>query len=153
MVEIKEITPKNFWEVIDLKVKADQQTFVAANSVSIAQSKVQPECIPLAIYNDNILVGFLMYCIDKSLYKDNEYWIYRLMIDEKYQGKGYGKKAMEIIIDKIKEDKTKNKIKTSFEPENEIAKKLYLKLGFEPTGEMTGEIGDDDREEIVVLNY
>ena len=153
MVELKEITLANIWDVVDLKVNDNQKKFVADNAVSIAQSKVQPECIPLAIYGDNILVGFLMYCIDRSIYKDNEYWIYRLMIDEKYQGKGYRKKAMEIIIDKIKEDKTHNRIMTSFEPENIIAKKLYQKLGFELTGEMTGEIDDNDREEIMELKY
>ena len=150
MVTLKEITTENFWEVISLKVRDDQKNFVASNAVSIAQSKVMPECIPLAIYNDDALVGFLMYCIDRE---DNNYWIYRLMIDTKFQSKGFGKKAMEIIIAKIKEDKSKNKIVTSAEPENSVAKKLYKKLGFKLTRELTGDPGDDDREEIMELEY
>ena len=150
MVELKDITLENFWEVIGLRVRDDQSTFVASNAVSIAQSKVMPECIPQAIYNDSVLVGFLMYCIDRI---DNNYWVYRLMIDERYQGKGYGKEAMEIIIEKIKKDKSKTRILTSAEPENIIAKELYKKLGFKLTGELTGDENDDDREEIMELLY
>jgi diamine N-acetyltransferase len=144
MICLKDITLENFWKVIELKVKNDQKGFVASNAVSIAQSKVQPECIPLAIYSDDILVGFLMYCIDRN---DNNYWFYRVMIDESFQGKGYARKAMEIIINKIKDDKTHNIIRISAVPENVIAKELYIKLGFKITGEM------DDDEEIMELKY
>jgi diamine N-acetyltransferase len=144
LIELKEITLDNFWKVIELKVKDSQKKFVANNAVSIAQSKIQPECIPLAIYSDDILVGFLMYCIDRT---DNNYWFYRVMIDENFQGKGYAKKAMEIIINKIKEDKTHNKIRISAVPENITAKELYKKFGFKLTGEM------DDDEEIMELKY
>ncbi len=127
MITLREVNKDNFFEVIRLKVKENQKDFVATNIFSIAQSKVQPECIPYAIYNDEIAVGFLMYCIDVD---DNNYWIYRLMIDEKYQGRGFGYKAMEIIMNKIKEDKNHNVIFISFEPENHGARLLYEKLGF-----------------------
>lgn len=127
MIYLREINKDNFFDVIRLKVSEEQKNFVASNVFSIAQSKVQTECIPHAIYNDTYAVGFLMYCIDCD---DNNYWIYRLMIDEKYQSNGYGKKAMEIIIERIKEDKSRNVIYISFEPENESARLLYEKLGF-----------------------
>ena len=89
MVSLKEVNVDNFWDVIELKVDEKQTDFVLDNSISIAQSKVQSECIPMAIYNEETIVGFLMYCIDRD---DGNYWIYRFMIDKKHQRKGYGKK-------------------------------------------------------------
>lgn len=138
MVELKEINRENFFEVIKLSVAEEQKEFVASNIFSIAQAKAFPECICLAIYADEDLVGFIMYCIDID---DNEYWIYRLMIDAKYQSKGYGKAAMKKLIALIKEDKQHQVIYISFEPENKNAQCLYENLGFVADGRVIkGEI-------------
>lgn len=138
MIKLIEIDSENFWDVVKLKVTKEQEEFVASNTFSIAQSKVQPECIPLAVYDDELLVGFMMYCMDTE---DNEYWIFRVMVDAKYQSKGYGRKAMNALIDKLKEDKEHHMVYISFEPHNEWAKALYESLGFRPDGrELNGEI-------------
>ena len=104
-VTLKEIDGENFDEVISLRV----EKYCASNLYSLAEAKIYSHAIPLAIYNNDIPVGFLMYGIEPR--DNNEYWIDRLMIDEKYQKNGYGKKALEIIIEKIKQDKTHNKMK------------------------------------------
>ncbi len=138
MVSLKEIDRHNFFDVIDLKVAEEQKSFVATNLFSLAQAKAFPECNCLAIYHEEKLVGFTMYCID---FDDKEYWIYRLMIDAKYQSQGYGKAAMEKLIELIKEDKDHQVIYLSFEPENDRAKEMYEKLGFEADGRVIdGEI-------------
>lgn len=138
MIEFIEIDRHNFFDVIDLKVADEQKSFVASNVFSLAQAKAYPECVCLAIYCDDVLVGFTMYCMD---FDDKEYWIYRLMIDEKFQGKGYGKAAMEELIDRIKQDRAHHVIYLSFEPENERAKRLYEKLGFVADGRVIdGEV-------------
>ena len=140
-ITLKEIDSNNFHEIISLKV----EKYCASNLYSIAQAKVIPSEIPLAIYNDDIPVGFIMYGNEPK--DNNEYWIDRLMIDEKYQKNGFGKKAMEIIIDKIKQDKTHNKIKLSTNPENIIGRRFYSKLGFKETGKMHGD------EVLMILEY
>ncbi|MGD6842606.1 GNAT family N-acetyltransferase [Bacillus infantis] len=138
MIHLKEVDRHNFFDVIDLKVGEEQKSFVATNLFSLAQAKAYPECQCLAIYHEEELVGFTMYCMD---FDDKEYWIYRLMIDAKYQSKGYGKAAMEKLIEQIKEDKDHQVIYLSFEPENDRAKELYEKLGFEADGRVIdGEI-------------
>ena len=138
MLKLIDIDSENFWEIIKLKVTKQQEEFVASNTFSIAQSKVQPECIPMAIYNDETPIDFLMYCMDSI---DKEYWIYRIMIDIKYQSSGYGRKAMELLINRIKEDKEHHVIYISFEPENEWTKTLYESIGFIPDGRIVeGEI-------------
>ncbi|MBQ4898808.1 GNAT family N-acetyltransferase [Paenibacillus sp. Marseille-P2973] len=138
MIQLKEIDRNNFFDVIKLSVAEEQKDFVATNLFSLAQAKAFPECICLAIYDDDVLVGFTMYCIDED---DHEYWIYRLMIDAKHQSKGYGRAAMELLIDRIKEDEQHRVIHISFEPNNVQAKHLYEKLGFEADGRVIdGEV-------------
>ena len=138
MVTLREVDRKNYLEVIKLAVSEEQKEYIASNVFSLAQAKVQPECVPLAIYSDNDLVGFVMYCMDVD---DNEYWIYRVMIDTRHQNRGYGRAALLNVIDIIQADKKYNKIYLSFEPENTVAKKLYEKLGFIPDGRIIhGEI-------------
>ena len=135
MISLKEITRENFWESIELSVAKEQTDFVTSNAVSIAQAKVQPECIPLAVYDDETMVGFVMYCIDED---DGEYWIYRMMIDEKYQSKGYGKQALGKLLEIIKKDKTRNKIYLGVHRESVSAVKLYENFGFRFNGQVFG---------------
>lgn len=143
MIALKEITPENFWDIIELKVHPQQQEWVLPNAVSIAQAKVQPECIPLAIYSDDQPVGFVMYCLDRD---DGEYWIYRLMIDARFQGKGYGRRAMEQVVASIRRDGSTRKIYLGVHSDGHAAIRLYESLGFVFNGQVFGG------ERIMVLN-
>ena len=140
MLSLVEIDRHNYLSILDLSVSEEQRSFVASNTYSLAQAFVQPECVPLALYAENKPVGFAMYCIDES---DREYWIYRLMIDQRHQGRGYGRAAMLLLIDRIRSemDEQRHRIFISFEPENEVAKSLYESLGSVPDGRVEyGEI-------------
>ena len=140
MLRLVEIDRYNYLSVLDLSVSPEQRDFVATNQYSLAQAFVQPECVPLALYAENKPVGFAMYSLDED---DHQYWIYRLMIDQRYQGVGYGREAMGLLIDRIRglSDEDHNRIYISFEPENEIAKSLYESLGFVPDGRVLyGEV-------------
>ncbi len=144
MVIFKEITKENFWDCIELSVAEEQVSFVTSNAVSIAQSKVQEECIPLAVYSDDLMIGFVMYCIDTD---DGEYWIYRMMIDKKYQSKGYGRKTLEKLLEIIKQDKNHNTIFLGVHKESAYAVKLYKSFGFDFNGQVFGN------EHIMRLDY
>lgn len=144
MISFKKITKENFWDCIELSVTQEQIDFVTSNAVSIAQSKVQPECIPLAVYDDGIMIGFIMYCIDED---DGEYWIYRMMIDKNFQSRGYGNKTLEKLLEIIRQDKTHNKVYLGVHKESIYAVKLYKGFGFYFTGQVFGN------EYIMVLDY
>jgi diamine N-acetyltransferase len=144
MIELKEITIENFWDIMDLHVKPEQTDLVVSNAVSVAQSKIQPECVPLAAYKGDTPVGFVMYCIDRD---DKEYWVYRLMIDERFQRKGYGREVMDLVISKIREDLSRHRIYLGVDPHGKESVKLYESLGFVFTGQVFG------KEHIMVLDY
>ena len=67
--------------------------------------------------------------------------IWRFMIDERFQGRGLGRKAMEAVLDYIRTYPCgkADYCWLSYEPENEAAKSLYSKFGFAENGEMDGE--------------
>ena len=135
-VSLREITPENFKECVELKVADAQKTFVAPNVMSIAQSKILfPHANTMAVYAGDEIVGFVMYGLDTD---DNQYCLGRLMIDEKHQGKGYGRAATLEVIKELKKIEDCKEIYLSFAPENENAEKLYKSIGFERTGELNG---------------
>jgi diamine N-acetyltransferase len=135
-VTLRDIDRYNFFECIMLKSQDSKgyplfEEYVASNAFSIAQSKVEPEWMTKAIYNEeNQMIGFAMYGLSPML---NVYFITRLMIDYRYQGKGYGRLAMMEIIHELKEISS-GEIYTSFVPSNGRAKALYMSLGFSDTG-------------------
>ncbi len=143
-IELRPITKDNFGSIINLEVSQDQVNFVASNLYSIAESKVYPECIPLAIYANGTPVGFLMYAFD---HKDASYWICRLMVDRYFQGKGYGRQAMQQILVEIKKRPNIDFVKLSINPYNQAAEKLYSDLGFVKTGETV------EGEEVMCLHF
>ncbi len=73
--------------------------------------------------------------------KDREVDIWRFMIAEEHQGKGYGRKAMEYALNMIRESNKFDCAIVDYVPENVVAKHLYENLGFKETGEIEeGEI-------------
>lgn len=132
-LKFKEITKDNWEECINLKVSKEQEKFVASNSYSLIQSHYGIGLYPLAIYDDNTMVGFLMYEKDDIA---NDLGMCRLMIDIKYQNKGYGKATVLKLLNLIKEKYGSTPFYTSFEPDNTVAKKLYESLGFRDTGKL-----------------
>ena len=96
MVSLKEITRDNIDEVLALKVDESQKSFVSTNADSLAQAYVYSEtAFPFAVYNDDILVGFIM----MGYYEVKSYYtLWKFMIDSRYQNKGYGRKALELGI-------------------------------------------------------
>jgi diamine N-acetyltransferase len=132
-VVLKPVTSDNFVQCIKLKVAPEQENFVASNLYSIAQSKVEPECVPLAIYHHDTLVGFAMYALDQD---EGKYWIFRLMIDAAHQGKGYGRAAMEALIDRMRHVSGCDESAISYELTNDAARRLYASVGFAETGEV-----------------
>ncbi len=143
IVHLREINQDNWKQAIRIDVAPEQKRFVASNLYSIAEAIFNPTFVPLAIYNETeTMVGFLMHGTNPD---NDELWILRLMMDQQYQGRGYGRAAMEEIIRQLKAKPDCQEIFTSYEPDNDVAAKLYRSLGFEDTGRV------EDGELVVCL--
>ena len=160
MIRLEKICSKNIWDILRLHVSASQTSYVASNEISIIEAYLAQNenghAFPFGIFDDETPVGFCMvgFGVDDSwtdapaIAKDN-YNIWRLMIDEKFQGRGYGKHAMRLILDFIKTNPcgSAKKCWLSYEPDNKVAKSLYASFGFQETEEWDGN------EIIAVLNF
>ena len=141
MPEIRPVTMQNWEELIDLKVRTDQKNFVASNLYSIAESQFGVEfeghwdLTSYGIYDGQTPVGFLMYGCNFE-HPTKQAFIIRLMVDERFQGKGYGRFGMDKMLEIFRADQRITAVAISYEPENEVAKKLYANLGFVETGIM-----------------
>ena len=141
MPEIRAVTIENWEALIDLKVCDDQKNFVASNLYSIAQAQFGDEyeghwdLHSFGIYAGDAPVGFLMYGLNYEHPKQQAF-IQRLMVDEKFQSKGFGRFGMEKMLEIFRADERIREVGISYEPENEGARKLYASLGFIETGEI-----------------
>ena len=138
-VTLREVTKENLWDIFALEVAPEQRHFVAPNEMSIAQAYFDRETAWFrAIYADETPVGFLMLSDDANVQK---YFIWRLMIDAKYQKLGFAKKAMELLFDYVRTRPGAKEIEVSYRPGEEGPQGFYEKLGFVPTGDMLeGEV-------------
>ena len=98
-VTLREITKETVREILDLKVAPAQDNLVAPNAVSIAEAYFEEKSWFRAIYANETPVGFVMTAEDHDR---PFFYLWRYMIDAKYQGKGYGAKALNLLIERIK---------------------------------------------------
>lgn len=134
-----EITMDNFEECIDLQVDESQRGFVANNAYSLSEAFADKVSEPRAVYFNSEMVGFIMYDYDSG---KKTGFISRLMVDKRYQKNGYGREAIQMVIQKFKNISECKYIQLSYHKDNDNAGRLYEKLGFVKTGELTnnGEV-------------
>ena len=150
MIRFEEIANANIWKVCALEPFEAQKDFVAENVQSLAEAYATRNegnnALPLAVYDDDALVGFVMIGKgtvgnenESELIREN-YSLWRLMIDKSYQGRGLGRQTLDAAIDLIRTFPfgEAKKVWLSYEPENTRARDMYRKYGFVENGEMCG---------------
>lgn len=143
---------KNVWELLKLKVSDNQRSFVASNDTSIIETYTaitgNGYAFPFGIYEGGTPVGFLMIGFGVDDYREDapdsaigNYNLWRLMIDEAYQGRRFGRETVRLALEFIAAlpRGPAEYCWLSYEPENEVACSLYRSFGFTETGEMDGE--------------
>ena len=128
----------------------DQKDFVAENLQSLAEAYATRNegnnALPLAVYNDAELIGFVMIGKgtvgnenESELIREN-YSLWRLMIDRMYQRRGLGRQTLDAVMALIRTFPfgEAKKVWLSYEPENTRARDIYRKYGFVENGDMCG---------------
>ncbi len=136
IISLREVTAETVRAIVKLDVSEQQKHLVAPNAVSIAQAYFEPKAWFRAIYADLTPVGFLM------LYDDPEeadYFIWRYMIDARYQNLGFGKRAMDLLVDHVRIRPGAHQLLLSCVPGEDGPEPFYSHYGFTRTGKMVGE--------------
>jgi diamine N-acetyltransferase len=129
LIQLGQVNKENWVKCTQLSLKSEQESFLASNLATIAESKFEPHYQLRAIFSGEEIVGMAAFCPEIDIDEPDLYWIFRFMIDKSFQGKGLGHKALKLIIEEIKTLKAK-KILTMCKPCNKVALSLYLKVGF-----------------------
>jgi diamine N-acetyltransferase len=135
-VTLREVTRDTLWAVLNLRVSKEQEHFVAPNAVSIAQAHYSREAWFRAIYADETPVGFVMLAQDLD---KGKYFLWRFMIDAEYQKKGYGRKALQLIIERVRSMPFADELRLTYHKAEGCPQPFYEKLGFRDTGQMLGD--------------
>ena len=152
MLRLERVTGKNVWDILKLRVSDEQRSFVAGNDVSIIEAYTaitgNGYAVPCGVHAGETPVGFLMIGFDTDDFWDDappvakgNYNLWRLMIDQRFQGQGYGTEAVRLALEFIKTRPCGEAefCWLSYEPDNKTAAQLYRSFGFAETGEMDGE--------------
>lgn len=139
-INLKKIDESNFIDCFNLKLAIEQEKYVSNPIRSLAQAYVYyNQCTPFAIYAEDKMVGYVMVIYD---YDEEVYNIWHMMIDKDFQGKGYGKTALQKLLSYIS-SKPFGKSQTvliTCNPENQVAYNLYRQIGFIETGRSDDEL-------------
>ena len=133
-VTLQPINEHNFLDAFHLELAPGQEAFVSSPIRSLAQAYVyRNQCTPFGIYDGDTMVGYVMVIYD---YDVPEYDVWHLMIDARYQHRGFGRAAMEQVLAYIaaKPFGDSPRVAMTCHQDNTAALRLYESLGFAPTG-------------------
>ena len=131
MVTIRKINPEGY--VTDLAVSSEQKHFVHSAERMLVDVKEDAELHAslFEILADELPVGLVYYA---DLPELNVYNLCQFFIDKRYQGKGYGKAALLLILGKMREEGRYNRVSVTYQERNVAAMRLYESVGFVHTG-------------------
>jgi diamine N-acetyltransferase len=131
-VSLREVTSENLHAVLALAVSPEQTEYVASNARSIAEAHFNPRAWFRAVFTDDDPVGFVMVARDPAA---RSFYIWRFMIDARQQGRGYGRRALELLLDEARAAGV-DEVTLSVAPGEHSAVGFYTRFGFQETGEV-----------------
>lgn len=132
---LRKVDNSNLDEILNLRVNESQKNFIETTEECLNEARELNLWRPVGIYSGEELIGFSMYGLFKKEGKNGRVWLDRLLIDYKYQGRGYGKKSLELLLKILKLEYGYNEIFLSIYDDNKVGIKLYENIGFKFNGE------------------
>ena len=136
-VSLRRIDADTVRTICRLAVRPEQERFVAPNAVSLAEANFHDEAWYRAVYSGDEPVGFVMLS-DKPVMP--EYFLWRFMIDARHQGRGFGREAIRLVVDHVRQRPGATELLTSVVEGEGGPLRFYEGLGFR----LTGEYEDDE---------
>lgn len=146
-MELVKITAENWKDAVFLTTDPERKTpleeqWIANNAFSLLQSLYEPDWDCRLLTEEGTPVGFVFY----GYWRERQHYLLcRYMIDVDFQKKGYGTKALPLVVEQIRKQYGCRDVYVSVSEENEAALRLYRRFGFQPTEEL------DDAERVYVL--
>ncbi len=137
MLKFVDVTPENVSVLDQVFLKEGQAGTADEPSETIEVAKNFKTAKPVAVYNREDLIGFLVY--EALNPESNEFLIWDFVVHQKYQRLGFGYAIMEKLITFLKSNFKVKRIELAIVPDNIAARNLYLKLGFRENGKINSD--------------
>ncbi|MBY4972322.1 GNAT family N-acetyltransferase [Streptococcus suis] len=134
MIRLELVNKDNFDQVLDLDVAPKDQRRVASVEYSLAQAWLYRDSdvlFPYAVKSGQLTVGFLLLSYQPM---ENSYYIWRLLIDQKYQNQGFGKEVIRQVLQRARDDQQCHKVTVNYVIGNHKMRYILEKFGFQPVG-------------------
>lgn len=135
-IHFKPITIDNRDNALNLRIAPEQKGFVESVEECLKEAEQCRRWRPVGIYDGTALVGFAMYGFFRWQYLPfGKLWLDRLLIDYHCQGKGYGRAALQGLVERLIQEYRCRRIYLSVYKENHTAVQMYEKFGFRFNGQ------------------
>ncbi|HEM3637169.1 TPA: GNAT family N-acetyltransferase [Streptococcus suis] len=134
MIRLELVNKDNFDQVLDLEVAPKDQRRVASVEYSLAQAwlyRDSEDLFPYAVKSGQLTVGFLLLSYQPM---ENSYYIWRLLIDQKYQNQSFGKEVIRKVLQRARDDQQCHKVTVNYVIGNHKMRYILEKFGFQPVG-------------------
>ena len=141
-IRLTEVTEENWLEVASLSVEEEQKSFVAPAQGILARGYVYRNCggRVYVIEANGIVVGTAL--VREFTEEPLGYDLQQFMIDRRYQRKGYGTRALELILDELRKEGRYDHVEVCVKKDDAAAVRLYLRSGFRDSGYADKEVPD-----------
>lgn len=135
-LHLQAVTADNREAVLALHPAKEQETWIESTKDCLAEAAKLALWRPVALYDDETLLGFAMYGLWRDEGTDGRVWLDRFLIDESQQGKGYARPLLRLLMAHIGAAYPEyNTLYLSLYADNTRAYALYQTLGFRENGE------------------
>ena len=134
MIRLELVNKDYFDQVLDLEVAPKDQRRVASVEYSLAQAwlyRDSEDLFPYAVKSGQLTVGFLLLSYQPM---ENSYYIWRLLIDQKYQNQRFGKEVIRQVLQRARDDQQCHKVTVNYVIGNHKMRYILEKFGFQPVG-------------------
>ena len=142
MLRLTDVTEDNWRDVASLSVKDSQKDFLAPAIGIMARGYVYRNCNAkvFVIEMDEVIVGAAL--VREFTDEPLGYDLQQFMIDQRYQGKGYGSAALGLILDELRKEGHFDHVEVCVKKNDAEAIHLYEKYGFVDSGFVDEDLPD-----------
>lgn len=144
VVHLRELTDANRDEVLALQVTEDQGNFVSSVAESLDEAAENPQGSPWfrAVYDGDTPIGFVMLswdCVPNPPEIRGPWFLWKLLIDERFQRRGYGRVVVELIAELVRAEGGEELLSSCVADGDGAPWPFYEGIGFVPTGDLDGD--------------
>ena len=126
--------------VLGLRRGPGQDRYLGSMEGHFEDADAEPRAKPRmwSVHDGDQLVGFVMISDNIEVPDDDlvgPYYLWRLLVDERFQGRGYGAATIDAVVDYLRTRPNADALYTSCEHGEGSPQPFYLHYGFELTGE------------------